>query len=75
MCKIHQSGQNLAESTCVCLEQQARIKARIVVFRQRWRASGTRMDRGLFLFLLSSVSSSLFPPHPRSTVSTELLCN
>ena len=46
-----------------------------MVFRQRWRASGTRMDRGLFLFLLSSVSSSLFPPHPRSTVSTELLCN
>ena len=54
---------------------QARLKARIVVFRQRWRASGTTMDRGLFLFLLSSVSSSFFPPHPRSTVSTVLLCN
>ena len=22
MCKIHQSGQNLAESTCVCLEHR-----------------------------------------------------
>merc|ERR1712013_545191 len=32
-------------------------------------ASGTTMDRGLFLFLLSSVSSSFFPPDPRSTES------
>merc|ERR1711962_1993236 len=40
-----------------------------VVFRQRWRASGTTMDRGLFLLFLFSSVSSFFPPHPRSTES------
>ena len=78
MCKIHQSGQNLAESTCVCLEhrQDSRqgplgLSSELARLRNQdgpWTISLFTLLR----FLLFSSRSSLYSEH---RASVQLMSN